>query len=82
MATAKLVEPTPPPKTVALEMSPEEARTLRQVLRTVGGDPLGPWRIIKQIDMALRETGIGHTEHPRQLDSQGYTHSFDFKHCT
>ena len=54
-----------PPYTVTLELNQDEAETLHQILRNIGGDAFNPpRRNVRSIERALNEAGVRYTKHP------------------
>lgn len=62
----------PPPYTVTLELSHEEAEVLRGVLSKIGGLPHGTWRqYTDHINQVLQEAGVRYV----RLPAEGMQHS-------
>lgn len=83
MAKATLIqeEPVvPPPSGVVLELSMEEAETVRRVAHYVGGHTLDSRRRhISSIDQALYAAGVGMGPDDLHRDSHGHVPSLYFK---
>lgn len=57
-ATAKRVQPEPPPARIVLEMDERDAGALRRVCDRVGGERTGPRGAMDRISQALDSAGV------------------------
>lgn len=70
MAKAKLIPPVPVTPNVQLELTPEEAQTLLDITRNIGGNPTETRRKHSDsIASALRSVGYTSNSRPYDIES-------------